>query len=84
MESNITFQDLGLSEAMLKAFYESIAGEVIAALDRIVAQKSWLKSEDVLRQYQTAVQSIGGSMAQRLTAEKLQELANRKIANGIH
>ena len=71
-------------EAMLKAFYESIAGEVIAALDRMVAQKSWLKSEDVLRQYQTAVQSIGGSMAQRLTAEKLQELADRKIANGIH
>ena len=71
-------------EAMLKAFYESIAGEVVAALDRMIGQKSWLKSEDVLRQYQTAVQSIGGSMAQRLTPEKLQDLSRRKINNGIY
>ena len=71
-------------EAVLQAFYDSIASEVIAALDSALEQKSWLKSSDVLHQYQTAVQSIGGTLAQRLTAEKLQELSNRKIADGIH
>ena len=71
-------------EAMLTAFYDSIASEVIAALDSAVEQKSWLKSDDALRQYQSAVQSIGGSLTERLSLEKLQEITARKIAAGLY
>ena len=71
-------------EAMLTAFYDSIASEVIAALDSAVEQKSWLPCGDVLRQYQSAVQSIGGSLTERLPLEKLQEITARKIAAGLY
>ena len=70
--------------ALLQTFYDSIAAEVIAALDRVTAQTAWLKRDDLLRQYQTAVQSIGGTLTQRLPLEKLQAITDRKIASGIY
>ena len=70
--------------AILQAFYDSIAAEVIAALDRATAQRSWLKRDDVLRQYQSAVQSIGGTLSQRLPLEKLQALIDRKTASSLY
>ena len=69
---------------MLQTFYDSIAAEVVAALDRVTAQSGWLKRDAVLNQYQTAVQSIGGTLSQRLPLEKLQALTARKIESGLY
>ena len=58
--------------AMLEKYYDSIAVEIVEALDKAAAEKSWLKPDEVLSQYQRAVKSMGGGMEQLLTDEKLQ------------
>ena len=63
----------------LKRFYSAIAHKVIAALDKVTTQRSWLAREEVLAQYQRAIKSIGGSLAELLPPEKLQKIVQRKL-----
>ena len=68
----------------LEKYYESIAAEVVEALDRVVSQKSWLKPEEVLSQYQLAVRSMGGGMSELLPDEKLQNIVSGKKALDLY
>ena len=45
---------------LLTSYCRSVAGEVIAALDQVTAQTSWLSSDELFEQYQRAIKSIGG------------------------
>lgn len=60
-------------------FYSSIANEVVAALNKVVSQKSWLKESELLHQYQTAIKSMGGTMGKLLNDEQLNKITARKI-----
>ena len=69
---------------MLNVFYESIARDVVTALDSAVAEKSWLKSDELASQYERAFNSIGGSVAQRFDRKRLQELFEHKKNVGLY
>ena len=69
---------------MLSVFYESIARDVVTALDSAVAEKSWLKSDELASQYERAFNSIGGSVAQRFDRKRLQELFEHKKNVGLY
>lgn len=69
---------------MLHHYYRSIAGEIVEALDAVTSQKSWLKPEEVLSQYQRAVKSMGGAMEKLLPDEKLCKLVSGKISRNLY
>ena len=69
---------------MLKLYYDNIAAEVVAALDDVTAQKSWLTADEVFRQYKLAVKSMGGGVNSLLPDEKLQRLVSGKIAGNLY
>lgn len=68
----------------LESFYNSIAAEIVSALDRQVTEKSWLEKSMVANQYRLAVKSIGGSLPSLLTDEKLQLITTEKLDSGIY
>lgn len=63
----------------LEKFYNSIAEEIIGELDKVIVQKSWLKSDEVLSQYRNAVKSMGGGMSEHFPEAHLTGLVNSKI-----
>ena len=71
-------------EEMLKVYYESIAQDVVAALDNAVAGKSWLKGDELASQYERIFKSIGGSLAQKFDQKRLQELFEHKKNTGLY
>ena len=71
-------------EEMLKVYYESIAQDVVAALDNAVAGKSWLKGDELASQYERIFKSIGGSLAQRFGQKRLQALFEHKKNVGLY
>ena len=71
-------------DEMLKLYYDNIAAEVVAALDDVTAQKSWLTADEVFRQYKLAVKSMGGGVNSLLPDEKLQRLVSGKIAGNLY
>lgn len=68
----------------LAAYYDSIAADVISALDRVTSETAWLKKDQLLLQYQMAVKSIGGGFAERFTPGKLTQIVQEKIDSGLY
>ena len=70
--------------ARLEKFYSFIASGVVASLDKVVAEKSWLSAEQLFLQYCMAVKSIGGTLGSILSEDKLKRMAEDKISAGLH
>ena len=68
----------------LELFCRLQAETVIAGLDAVTAEKSWLKPELAANQYKTAVKSIGGGLEQLLSDDAIAELIRSKTAAGIY
>ena len=71
------------SDSLLDLFYRSLALELIRELDTVTAEPAWLPEDELFSQYQRTVQSIGGSLPERLPEEKLRLLAAAKTASGL-
>lgn len=71
-------------EETLAGYYESIAEDIVAALDNAAAEKSWLKKDDLESQYKNAFRSIGGSLAERFDNTGWQKLIDRKRSGGLY
>ena len=67
----------------VELFYNSLADSVINSLDKVLQNKSWLKKELALTQYQTAVTSMGGSMDKLLPMSKLEKIIAEKTAKNL-
>ena len=72
------------SARRLALYYRTIAEKVIEALDRTVAQKSWMSPNEVLPQYKTTLKSIGGVSGNALNENELQNIVAEKISAGIY
>ena len=68
---------------LLTGFYQSIASDVVNALDRVCQQKSWLSAGDLARQYHMALKSVGGSVETIFPDEVFDKLIASKIATGL-
>ena len=68
----------------VQSFYESIAVEIIEALDRVCIMPSWLEQDQVFQQYQMSIKSIGGSLGRRLDEKILHKIVAGKIKNGVY
>ncbi|MBQ9804000.1 MAG: nucleoside 2-deoxyribosyltransferase [Lentisphaeria bacterium] len=71
-------------EKVLEHYYGSIAAEVVSALEKVITQPSWLKSDELLRHCQMTLKSIGGTLETRFAGEKLQQLVAAKTASGLY
>ena len=69
---------------LLNAFYDSIASEVVSALDEVVKQPSWLKPQQLLEQLRMAVKSIGGTVCTLLSDDDLQAVAESRIKADLY
>lgn len=69
---------------LIESFYNSVADGIIAALDDVVGQPSWLKKEQLLSQYQTAIKSIGGSLGTLLNDDTLKNITKDKAQSGLY
>lgn len=72
------------SSDLVTSFYEKIASVVIAGLDQVISQPSWITWNEVASQYRRAVCSIGGDLKNKLTEEKISEIVSLKKAAGIY
>ena len=68
----------------LALYYKTIAEQVIAALDRTLAKKSWMASGQVFSQYQTAVKSVGGTLGNVLNDDTLLNIVESKCSAGSY
>ena len=68
----------------LDKYYDSIARDVVQALDKVTAQPSWLQADELLNQYRMAVKSAGGSVPEIFPDAVLTALAEAKIATGLY
>ena len=69
---------------MLAGYYESIAEDIVAALDNAAAEKSWLKKDELESQYKNAFRSIGGALLERFDCTTWQHLIDRKKSGGLY
>ena len=69
---------------MLAGYYESIAEDIVAALDNAAAEKSWLKKDELESQYKNAFRSIGGALLKRFDCTTWQHLIDRKKSGGLY
>ena len=72
------------SRELLEKYYDSIAEDVIQALDKATATPSWLKKSELLTQFSMALKSIGGSMATVFSDPALIELVETKASSGLY
>ena len=72
------------STELLNRYYDSIAEDVVQALDKVIDQPSWLKRSELPVQYRMAVKSIGGSMGTIFTDPVLSELVDSKASSGLY
>jgi nucleoside 2-deoxyribosyltransferase len=68
----------------INKFYNLIAEDVVKALDKVIAQPSWLKEHELFQQYKNALKSMGGSMNELIGDDKLQAIIGRKIASDLY
>lgn len=68
----------------LEKYHSSIAEQIIAAMDEVVAMQSLLSKEDLLAHYKHTLQLLGGGMSGLFTDEELQTLIAEKVQNGIY
>lgn len=68
----------------LEKYHSSIAEQIIAAMDEVVAMQSLLPKEDLLAHYKHTLQLLGGGMSGLFTDEELQALIAEKVQNGIY
>lgn len=68
----------------LEKYHSSIAEQIIAAMDEVVAMQSLLPKEDLLAHYKRTLQLLGGGMSGLFTDEELQALIAEKVQNGIY
>ena len=68
----------------LALYYKTRAEQVIAALDRTLAKKSWMASGQVFSQYQTAVKSVGGTLGNVLNDDTLLNIVESKCSAGSY
>ena len=68
----------------LEKYHSSIAEQIIAAMDEVVAMQSLLPKEDLLAHYKRTLQLLGGGMSGLFTDEELQTLIAEKVQNGIY
>ena len=68
---------------VLETFFKSLALPLVAALDEVVQQPSWLKSDEVASQLERTLRSIGGTMGKRFPQERTVSLAGSKIESGL-
>ena len=68
----------------LEKYHSSIAEQIIAAMDEVVAMQSLLPKEDLLSHYKRTLQLLGGGMSGLFTDEELQALIAEKEQNGIY
>lgn len=71
-------------QELLTQFYDSIAEDVVSALDEVIKEKSWLKKEQLLTQYEMAIKSVGGSLNSLITERKLKEIIQKKRDCGLY
>ena len=69
---------------LLTAYYNTIALQVIEALDRVTAEPPWLEKPRLMEQYKSTVRSIGGSLLKRLPKAELRRIIDAKTAAGIY
>lgn len=74
----------GNSVQCLELYYRNIAEKTVAALDRTVSLPSWMKKEQVLPQYETALKSIGGTLGKSLSRDSLRDIVESKCSAGIY
>ncbi len=70
--------------AGLTAFYRDIAGKVVAALDRVRMEKSWLKKANLSVVLENTVKSIGGADGNIFSAGELNRLIRKKENSGLY
>ena len=68
----------------LEKYHSSIAEQIIAAMDEVVAMQSLLPKADLLSHYKRTLQLLGGGMSGLFTDEELQTLIAEKVQNGIY
>lgn len=68
----------------LEKYHSSIAEQIIAAMDEVIAMQSLLPKEDLLSHYKRTLQLLGGGMSGLFTDEELQTLIAEKVQNGIY
>lgn len=68
----------------LEQYYSSIAEQIIAAMDNVVATGSILSQKDLTDHYKRILQLLGGGMSELFTEQDLQTLIAEKIKNGIY
>lgn len=68
----------------LEKYHSSIAEQIIAAMDEVVAMQSILPKVDLLAHYKRTLQLLGGGMSGLFTDEELQTLIAEKVQNGIY
>ena len=78
------FRESGDFFAGLTAFYRDIAGKVVAALDRVRMEKSWLKKANLSVVLENTVKSIGGADGNIFSAGELNRLIRKKENNGLY
>ena len=69
--------------ALLTAYYNSIAQEIIQKLDSVCAMDSWLKEDMLYSQYCNTVKSIGGTLGKLFNEASLPELIEHKKQSGL-
>jgi len=68
----------------LQMYYQSIALKVVAALNKVTAQESWLKASELEEQYIKTFQSIGGTLQEKFPPEQLKKLLETKKQNSLY
>ena len=68
----------------LTVYYQKIAQRVIEALDRMIAEPSWLEKPRLMEQYKSTVRSIGGTLPKVLPKAALRRIIDEKIAAGLY
>ena len=68
----------------LEKYHSSIAEQIIAAMDNVVATGSILSQKDLTDHYKRILQLLGGGMSELFTEQDLQTLIAEKIKNGIY
>ena len=76
----VNAMDLYFKNALdIKSGTEQLALQVIDALDKVCVRPAWLKRESAVAHWKNLVCSISGTLPERLTDLRLQELLERKV-----
>ena len=72
------------SDDFIRHYMDSIAVEIIKALDEVIQEPSWLSADLLPQQYRMALKSIGGGIEELIDSEKLQSIIQSKLSSGLY